>query len=223
VKILLTSNGLCNKTIVNALADLLGKPFTKSSIAFIPTAANVEVGDKHWLVNDLDNCRKAGFETIDIVDISALSKDQWQPRLESADVLLFGGGNTFHLMYWIKKSGLDKLLPNYLKTKVYVGISAGSIITGKSIFLTQAKKLYYPDLKGAQNEEFLEELLNIVNFSIRPHFNNKPHFPQVNAKTIGEFAKKLPETIYAIDDESAIKVEDGKITVVTEGEYLKFN
>lgn len=223
MKLLLTSSGLCNKAIVNALADLLKKPFEKSSITFIPTAANVEIGDKHWLIKDLDNCQKAGFETIDIVDISALTRDQWQPRLESADVLLFGGGNTFHLMYWIKKSGLIDLLPKYLKTKVYVGISAGSIITGKSIFLTQAKKLYYPELKGAQNEELLEELLNIVNFSIRPHLNNKPHFPQVNAKTIGEMAKKYPETIYALDDESAIKYVDGKVEVVTEGKWLKFN
>lgn len=219
MKLLLTSNGLCNKSIIDALADLLGKPFDKSSIAFIPTAANVEVGDKHWLVNDLDNCRKAGFEKIDIVDISALSKDQWQPRLESADVLLFGGGNTFHLMYWIKKSGLDKLLPEYLKTKVYMGISAGSIAAGKSIFLSHSKKLYYPDLKGHPDENFL----NLVNFSIRPHLNSKPHFPNVNAKTIGEMAKKLPETIYALDDESAVKVIDGKVEVVSEGKYLKFN
>lgn len=219
MKLLLTSNGLCNRSIVSALADLLGKPFEKSSIAFIPTAANVEGGDKHWLVKDLQNCVKAGFETVDIVDISALSKEQWQPRLESADVILIGGGNTFHLRYWIKKSGLEELLPKYLKTKVYVGISAGSIITGKNIFLTQAKKLYYPGLKGDEDET----LLGIVDFSIRPHFNNKPHFPQVNAKTIGEFAKKLPETIYALDDESALKVVGNKIEVISEGKWLKFN
>ncbi|KKR78054.1 MAG: Peptidase S51 dipeptidase E [Candidatus Curtissbacteria bacterium GW2011_GWA1_40_9] len=219
MKLLLTSNGLCNRSIIDALADLLEKRFEKSSIAFIPTAANVEVGDKHWLVNDLDNCRKAGFETIDIVDISALTKDQWRPRLDVADVLLFGGGNTFHLIYWIRKSGLDKLLPHYLKTKIYVGISAGSIIMGKSIFLSHAKKLYYPDFKGTPDERFLE----LVDFSIRPHLNNKPNFPQVNAKIIGEYAKKLPETIYALDDKSAIKVTDGKIEVITEGSYLIFN
>ncbi len=219
MKLLLTSNGLCNKSIVSELADLLGKPFEKSSIAFIPTAANVESGDKHWLVKDLHNCVKAGFETVDIVDISALTKEQWQPRLDSADVILIGGGNTFHLRYWIKKSGLEELLPKYLESKVYVGISAGSIVTGKNIFLTQAKKLYYPELKGDEDET----LLGIVDFSIRPHFNNKPHFPQVNAQTIGEYAKKLPETIYALDDDSAIKYVDGKVEIISEGDYLIFN
>lgn len=216
MKLLLTSNGLCNKSIVKALGDLLGKPFEKSTIAFIPTAANVEVGDKHWLVNDLDNCRKAGFRTIDIVDISALSKDQWQPRLESADVLLFGGGNTYHLMYWIKKSGLDKLLPKYLNSKVYVGISAGSIITGKRIFLTHAKKLYYPDLKSPQDER----CLGLVNFSIRPHLDTSPRTRREN---IQKLAKEIPETIYALDDESAIKVVDAKVEIVSEGKYIKFN
>jgi len=219
VKLLLTSNGLCNKSIVNALSHLLSKPFEESSIAFIPTAANVQIGDKRWVIKHLVNFNDLGFKSIDIVDISAVTKEQWEPRLSSADVLYFGGGNTYHLMHWVKKSGLKKALPEYLKSKVYVGSSAGSIIAGKSIFLTQAKKLYYEDIKGYPEEKFLE----LVNFSIRPHFNNKPHFPQVNAKTIGEFAKKLPETIYALDDESAIKVVDDRIEIISEGEYLKFN
>lgn len=218
MKLLLTSNGLCNKTVVNALSDLLGRPFKKSSIAFIPTAANVEVGDKHWLINDLDNCIKAGFKAVDIVDISALSKNQWQPRLDSANVLLFGGGNTRHLSYWIEKSGLIKLLPNYLKTKVYVGISAGSIVMGKNMFLSNEEKFYYEHPSTTKSGKFL----NIVDFSIRPHLNND-YFPQVNEKNLEEVAKKHSEPIYALDDKSAIKVVDGKIEVVTEGKYLKFN
>ena len=122
VKFLLTSNGLVNKSIINALLELQGKLFNKTNLAFIPTAANVVPGDKNWVINDLTNCRKAGFEIVDIVDISALSQDQWQPRLEAVDVLLFGGGNSFYLIYWIRTSGLDKLLPKFLKNKIYIGI-----------------------------------------------------------------------------------------------------
>ncbi len=218
MKLLLTSNGLCNKTIVNTLADLLGKPFEKSSIAFIPTAANVVPGDKNWVINDLANCRKAGFAIVDIVDIAALSKDEWQPRLEAADVLLFGGGNTFYLMHCIEKSGLDKLLPEYLKTKVYVGISAGSMVTGKYIRLSDSKKLYYPDIKGYQDDAGL----NLVDFSFRPHFNS-PIFPNVNKEVLEKITKSFPETVYALDDESAIKIDGQKFDIVTEGKYLKFN
>lgn len=218
MKLLLTSNGLCNKTIVNALAELLGKPFSKSSIAFIPTAANVVPGDKNWVINDLTNCRKAGFEIVDIVDISALSQDQWQPRLEAVDALLFGGGNSFYLIYWIRKSGLDKLLPKFLKNKVYMGISAGSMVTGKFIRLSDSKKLYYPDIKGYQDDTGL----NLVDFSFRPHFNS-PIFPDVNKEVLEKITKSFPETVYALDDESAIIVNNNKVEVVTEGNWLKFN
>lgn len=34
------------------------------------------------------------------------------------------GGNTYHLMEWLNKSGLAKLLPELLKDKVYVGVNA---------------------------------------------------------------------------------------------------
>lgn len=219
MKLLLTSNGLCNKTIVSALVDLLGKPFEKSTIAFIPTAANVEIGRKQWLINDMDNCVKAGFATVDIVDISALPKEMWKPRLDAADVFLFGGGNTFYLINWIRKSGLDKLLPKYLNTKVYVGISAGSMVTGKKIILSESKKLYYPTInKMFKNDDGLP----LVDFSVRVHFNS-PSFPNVRKNILADIAKNYVEPIYAIDDESAIKVVDKKIEVVTEGEWLKFN
>ena len=219
MKLLLTSNGLCNKTIANALLDLLGKTFAKTNLAFIPTAANVEEGDKRWLIDDLSNCKKLGFASIDIVDISALPKNLWLPRLKLADVLLFGGGNTFHLMYWLEKSGLAKILPSMLKTRVYVGISAGSMIAGQAISLSQSKKLYYPELKSLyQNEHGLE----LVNFHIRPHLNSKL-FPNIRKETLEKLAKEIKGTIYAIDDQTVIKVDGKKVEIVGEGKHLVFN
>src|SRR5680860_576655 len=128
MKLLLTSNGLSNQSIVNALFELTGKPASETTIVFIPTAMNVARGGKNWFINDLYNIKKQGFKFIDIVDISALPKEIWLPKIESGDVLFFSGGNTYHLMYWLKESGLAELLPELLKTRVYAGISAGSII-----------------------------------------------------------------------------------------------
>ena len=218
MKLLLTSNGLCNKSITNALKELIGKSIQKSNLAFIPTAANVEEGDKWWLINDLQNCKNVGFQAVDIIDISALTREQWLPRLESADVLLFGGGNTFHLIHWIRKSGLDKLLPNLLKTRVYVGISAGSMVTGPNIRLSESRKLYYLDIKNYQDDAGL----GLVNFTIRPHLNNN-YFPNVRKENLAKLTKEIPEPIYALDDESAIKVDGKKIQIVSEGQYLAFN
>ncbi len=219
MKLLLTSSGLRNKSIENALRHLQGKPFGKMNLAFIPTAANVEEGDKWWLIEDLANCKKLGFASVDIVDISALPKSMWQKRLEAAGILLFGGGNTFHLMYWLKKSGLEKLLPLLLKTRVYVGISAGSMVTGKNLSLSQSQKLYYEDLSSEYKDE---TGLGFVNFHVRPHLNN-PSFPKVKVKYLEKLATKIPEPIYAIDDETALKVVDGKVEIVSEGKHAEFN
>ena len=218
MKLLLTSAGLSNKSIVNALLELTEKPFSQLNIAFIPTASNVEEGDKDWLIEDLVNCKKLGFKQIDVVDISAVPQDVWKPRLAQADILFFEGGNTFHLMRWIEESGLKELLPEMLKTKVYVGVSAGSMVACKSLDLSTSERLY----SEAVGEYKKDEGLGFVDFLIRPHLNS-PYFPKVNLENLEEMSKELPKTFYAIDDNTAIKVVDKKTEVISEGIWKKFN
>jgi len=219
MKLLLTSAGLTNKSISKALIDLVGKPPKDTKLAFIPTAANVEKDDKGWLIDDLVNVKKQKFISIDLVDISALPEDIWLPRLKEVDILLFGGGNTFHLMYWLNKSGLSRLLPELLKSRVYMGISAGSMIASSDLSLSLSEKLYYPDGVGEYKSD---QGLGFVDFYIRPHFNS-PHFPKVREDYLKETAKNIKETIYALDDNSAVKVENGNVDVVSEGKYLILN
>lgn len=217
MKLLLTSNGLCNKSITNALFELTGKPAENTYLAFIPTSMNIEVPDKSWFINDLWNIKKAGFKPIDIVDISALPKEQWQPRLEAAEVLVFGGGNSSHLMRWIKESGLIGLLPNLLSTRVYVGISAGSIITGPSLATsTDEKKVQYEKMFGYGSDD----ALCLVDFFTRPHYN-RPTLRAASRSYLEEAAKKLGKTVYGIDDHSALKVADGKVEIISEGKWVK--
>jgi dipeptidase E len=218
MKLLLTSNGLANQSIAQALFDLVGKPASETTIVFIPTAMNVATGDKGWFINDLNNIKKQGCKFVDIVDISALPREVWQPKIERGDVLFFSGGNTYHLMYWLKESGLAGLLPELLKTRVYAGISAGSMVTNPSLTLTSSnKKIYYEENFGYRSEE----ALNFVDVYVRPHFNSTGH-PLVNKEYIEQIAKETGKAIYALDDESALKIIDGQVEVITEGEYLKF-
>ena len=213
MKFLLTSNGIANKSIARSLRKLLGKPFSKTTLVFIPTASNFSDGDKQYLINDLYNVAKLGFKKINILNIDAMPQEKiWRPRLQEADVILFGGGNTFYLMRWLKKSGVAKALPQLLKKKVYVGISAGSIITGPSL---KSLKLYYGKAEAGQSEESLR----LVDFHFRSHYNS-PDWPKARAKYLTRIAKKLKQPLYAMDDNSAVEVVDGKIRVVSEGEYL---
>jgi dipeptidase E len=121
-------------------------------------------------------------------------------------------------MSWLRKSGLDKLLPELLKTRVYVGISAGSIVTTINLRMSTSQKSYSEKVYPIKDDLGL----GFVNFHIRPHFNSE-HFPKLRSKYIKEIAKEIPESVYALDDDSAIVVNDKEIKVISEGKWEKFN
>jgi len=218
MKLLLTSSGITNKSIAKALFDLVGKNPQDTSLVFIPTASNIEIGDKNWLIEDLMNLKKQNFKSIDIADISAIDQTIWKQKIEVADIIFFEGGDNYHLMEWINKSGLNLLLPELLKNKVYVGVSAGSMITGKSLNLSSSQVIYQENL---DRHEDLQGL-NITDFYFFPHLNSA-HFPQVRQETIKLFADKQKDKIYALDDNSALKIENNSIEVISEGRWLVFN
>ncbi|MBI4225261.1 MAG: peptidase E [Candidatus Sungbacteria bacterium] len=218
MKLLLTSGGLSNQPIIDGLFELIGTSIRDVKIAFIPTAANVETGDKGWLVKDLVQLRGLNPASLDIVDFSAVSRDIWQPRMEEADVLVFGGGNTFHLMYHLEKSGLKDMLPGLLETRVYVGVSAGSMVMGKKLLSQSDARLYYDDVGKYEKENGL----GFVDFDVKPHLNS-PYFPNMRDEHLKKTAEQLKETMYAIDDETAIKVIDGKVEIISEGKWIKYN
>jgi len=216
MKLFLTSAGLSNQKLAKAFIGLTGLKKDKIKIAFIPTAANIEEGDKGWLIDDYINLKKQGFGSIDIVDISAVSKDIWKPRLEQANVLFLGGGNTFHLMHWVDKSGLKKLLPELLKTKVYAGISAGSCIAGPTIYNS------VQNLFGEKYDLQIEKGLGLVDFQFIPHLNS-PYFKKIRVKDLETASKELTEPVYALDDNSAIVVDGKNVEIVSTGKWNKFN
>jgi dipeptidase E len=131
MKLLLTSAGLSCDSIVDSLLELTRKPFSEINLVFIPTAANVESGNKFWVIDDLINLKNLGFKQIDIVDVSALSKGMWLSRLKEADVIYVEGGNAFYLMSCMETSGLKDILPELLETRVYVGVTLLLLILRK--------------------------------------------------------------------------------------------
>lgn len=217
MKLLLTSGGLTNKSIEKALFELVGKKAEDTSLCFIPTASNVEMGDKDWFINDLININKQNFKSISITDISAVPENIWRPQLEEADILFFEGGNTYHLMRWINQSGLVKILPELLKTKVYVGLSAGSMVTSPDLALRLSQIIYGDDM-----EEKNMDGLGFVDFYFLPHLNS-PYFPARMEENAKKVATEVSKKIYFLDDQSALKIVDGKVEVISEGKYLEFN
>jgi len=218
MKLLLTSAGLANDSIVKALSNLVQKPFSELKIAFIPTAANLEEGDKQdWFIKDLINLKELKFNSVDIVDISALPKEIWLERLKEADVLYVEGGNTYHLMYWFNQSGLSEILPELLKTKIYVGVSAGTVVATPSIINARSEKQLLLDIK----EIAYNNGLSLVNFMIEPHINSV-WFKDSTFDNLEKRSKEYKYPIYCLDDNSAIKIDGDKVEVISEGEWKLF-
>ncbi len=218
MKVLLTSAGITNRSIADALLELAGKPFEEISVAFVPTASNVEKGDKGWLIDNLVQLQRLKFKQIDIVDISAVPEHIWKPRLEEADILFFEGGNTYHLMEWMNKSGLANFLPELLKTRVYVGVSAGSMVTNPDLALKISQVVYGEDLDKTSDMDGLK----YVDFYFLPHLNSE-YFVHLRKKNIEEAIAGMTLKVYAMDDSSALMSVDGIVKVISEGEYLEFN
>lgn len=212
MKLLLTSGGVCNESIAGALSEMTGKPASDTKICVIPTAANVEAGNKNWYINQFLCLWSFGFSWIDIIDPSASYVTDWRERLMSADVIFVSGGNTFHLLEQARASGLLDWLKQNLGDKVYVGSSAGSILAAPTIAIAGFRGI-------DRNINNLQDLagLGFVHFEFIPHA-----LSFFDEQAVKSYADSSKYDVYAADDATAIRVIDGKATVVSEGFWRLF-
>lgn len=215
MKFLLTSAGIVNSSIEQALLELVGKPVNEITVVFVPTAANLIADDKSWLVKNYNDFLKLGLKSFDIVDIAAVPKENWQKRFEVADIICFGGGDEQYLARVMRESGVVEALPELLKTRVYMGISAGSMVAGKLLPEDLIRTLLPEEIFEGNEKGF-----GLLDLSILPHFNSD-YFAHLRSDLIRSLAPQFPCDVYALDDASALKIIDGQIDVVSEGVFLK--
>ena len=218
MKFVLTSAGISNQSIEKELREFIGKDFKNLKMLFCTTASNFEGGDmSDWLVKDLEKFEKLGFK-IDVCDINGIGIDNFLTRFEWSDVFYFEGGNTSWLRNCIKTSGLEKHLNRLLENKIWIGASAGSCVLCPTI-VNSCQDLFDEESHGLPSAG-----LGFVNFQFIPHLNNQ-WFPKVRKDNLLIASKKLQEMdgkkLYILDDNGAIFVEDGKLKVISEGEWFE--
>ncbi len=223
-KLLLTSSGITNAHIQNALVDLLGKPLRESSALFAPTAiyAYPHGTNAAWQgTKSLGTLAWKEFGVLELTALTSLPKEIWLPQLKETDVLIVGGGNKFYLSYWMEKSGRFDLLPRLIEQgQVYVGASAGSMMVTPGLNFDRRRfketGVYYDDEFGEEmpSSAGSAKTLGLVDFVIRPHFG-ADYFPQTTLENVQKWAAKAAHPLYALDDHSALKVVDGKVEVVS--------
>ncbi|HET7030215.1 MAG TPA: Type 1 glutamine amidotransferase-like domain-containing protein [Candidatus Limnocylindrales bacterium] len=221
MKLLLTSAGIKNRTIEAALLDLLGKPIAESSALCIPTSS-YGMGRRGpqaaWrFISGLESecpMTELGWKSMGVLELTALpslDREQWVPVVLETDVLLVNGGDPMYLHHWVVQSGLAELVPS-LDDTVYVGLSAGSMLMTPRI-----------------GEDFVEwrspagddRTLGLVDFAIFPHLDN-PDLPYNTMAHAERWAAGMSIPAYAIDDQTAIRVSDGAVEVVSEGHWRQF-
>ena len=226
MKLLLTSGGVKNASIRDALVGLLGKPIAESSALVIPTAIYPFPGGagKAWQAI----CGRApsplcelGWKSLGVLELTALPtirEENWVPTVREADALLVWGGDVLYLTHWMRRSGLADLLPS-LSESVYVGVSAGSIAVTPYNCDAEFDLEFVPT--GSDMAVGADRALGLVDFTLYPHLDH-PDMPDTALANIAKWASGIPVPTYAIDDETAIKVIDGTVDVVSEGRWKLF-
>src|SRR5438067_9941382 len=120
MKFLLTSAGLKNMSIHDALVDLLGKPIAESSALCIPTASygHPTAGPArawNFISGQEPHCPmiELGWKSLGVLELTALpsiDEELWVPLIKETDALLVNGGDPLYLCHWMRQSGLAEPL-----------------------------------------------------------------------------------------------------------------
>ena len=215
MKLLLTSAGIKNPSIHDALVELLGKPTAECDALCIPTAlyGHPMAGPRQaWLcISGQESGTPTvglGWKSMGVLELTALPSldaERWVPLLRETDVLLVEGGDATYLCHWMRASGLADLLPS-LPDTTWVGVSAGSMV------MTPRIGDFFVEWPSAPDDR----TLGIVDFAIFPHLDV---FPTNTLPAAERWAADIGGPAYVMDDETAIRVVDGRIDVVSEGTW----
>jgi len=220
MRLLLTSAGIKNSSIHAALVDLLGKPIAESNALCIPTAAygHPMAGPGaawRFISGQEPRCPMCGlgWKSLGVLELTALpsiDEERWVPMLEETDALLVNGGDALYLCYWMQQSGLADLLPSL--RAVWVGLSGGSMVMAPNVG---------EDFVGWKPPSGGDRALGLVDFAMFPHLDHED-LPDNSMANAEKWAASVPVPGYAIDDQTAIKVTDGAVEVVSEGQWKLF-
>ncbi len=220
MKLLLTSAGIKNPSIHNALVELLGKPIAESNALCIPTAGyghpqGSPGGAWRFIAGKASTpmC-ELGWKSLGVLELTALpsiEEKRWVSWVREADVLLVNGGDALYLCHWMRQSGLFDLLSS-LHEMVWVGLSAGSMVMTPRIG---------EEFVGWKSPSGNDSTLGMVDFSIFPHLDHEM-LPENTMADAERWAASIKGQAYAIDDQTAIKVADGAVEVISEGHWKLF-
>ena len=222
MRLLLTSGGVNNPTIHQALTGMLDKPIGECTALCIPTAQYghpyVGPGVKPWgfvAGQESSQMVQLGWQSVGLLELTALpsiDEERWVPLVHETDVFLAAGGDALYLCHWMRASGFADVMPA-LDRAVWVGLSGGSMV--------MTPRIGRPFM-GWQPPWGDDHALGVVDFAMYPHLDH-PNLPSNTMANAERWFEQLDCPAYAIDDDTAIRVVDGQVDVVSEGQWRHFD
>lgn len=171
---------------------------------FIPTASNDAEGYIELFKRNFGGKLQCKVDVLRVYD-NANTKEEIKNKINHADIIYVGGGNTVSMMKIWKDLNIDKLLLDaYEKGTIISGLSAGAICWFQNI-LSDYLKFENPDASLS----FLPGL-NFSPLTISPHYNSEPE------RRPG-FRNALRGTNlvgFGIDDNAALILSEDEISVI---------
>ncbi|MEU1302435.1 Type 1 glutamine amidotransferase-like domain-containing protein [Streptomyces shenzhenensis] len=218
MELLLTSAGLRNETLRDALRDMLGKPFGSANIVYVPTASMAEPGDHGWLLSDMNRLYGLGWREFDVLELNGLPRRLVLDRLLHADVIYAGGGNHYHLARSITGNDLADGFLEALAGRVYVGLSAGSMIFSRNLTEHSADVIGDTADLHVLDAATVQSPFGLFDWYLKPHLYS-PDFPERDDAWADRIVARADFPVYFIDDDTAIRVSDDKVDVVSAGRW----
>jgi len=201
IKLLLTSDGISNKKLIEETKKLLDGQVSDCKALIVHTLVEkiqlkfVKAVEKQLLTLGI---KKNNITRANITENISVP-------LKNFDIIYSCGGNTFYILDRMKKTGFDKYIKSFIKSgKLYIGVSAGSILVNSSI-----KGVDFGS-QGDSNDINLKNLkaLNILKLFIFPHYENNL------SVEIKELKKIVNSPVQIIKDGEAVIVLGNKITKI---------
>ncbi len=174
------------------------------NLLFIPTAS---LDSQEYVKNIQEHFDKLNCP----VDVLYLIKEkpnrnEIKNKINSADIIYVGGGNTLRMMTLWRNLGVDQLLLKaYQSGKVMCGVSAGSICWFK-FGNSDSRKFKNPEA------DFIKVTgLGFINALHCPHYDSEKE----RQKSLKNMMKKVSQIAIAIDDYCAIEVIDDKYRILS--------
>lgn len=199
MKLLLTSNGFYTNEIREQFLQFINGDIKTLNVAIITTASPLK--EKNQFAQKARNdFKEMGFRNINFIDVEFESPE----ILLNKDVIYINGGNPFHLLFHMKKSGADRMMQKMsAKDVVIVGVSAGSVILGPHIKVVQ---FFTPQMNVHDMQDLTA--LRLTDKLFFPHYDREDLFRSSDHKSIEERLKEFES------------MENCQVTRLKDDEYL---